>query len=49
MRGSVARSDIFSIKWRYYGPKGGILDYLGTLMLCLLSYYILSKDKSLLC
>ena len=28
----VARNDIFSIKWRYYGPKGDILDYWGTLM-----------------
>ena len=23
----VARNDIFGLKWIYYGPKGGILDY----------------------
>ena len=23
----VARNGIFSLKWRHYGPKGGILDY----------------------
>ena len=26
-RGSVARNGIFCLKWIYYGPKGGILDY----------------------
>ena len=31
MRESVSRNDIVSIKWRYYGPKGDILDYWGTL------------------
>ena len=24
---SVAINDIFILKWRYYGPKGDILDY----------------------
>ena len=27
MRVSVERNDIFSLKWRYYGPKWDILDY----------------------
>ena len=39
--------DIFSLKWRYYGPKRGFLDYWGTHIFCLLSYYILSMDKGL--
>ena len=43
----IARNDIFSLKWIYYGPKGVILDYWGTLIFCLLSYYILSKNKGL--
>ena len=47
MRGSVARNDIFSLKWRYYGQKGDILDYCGTRVFCLLSYYVLSNDKGL--
>ena len=29
---TVARNDIFSLKWRHYGPKGDILDYWGTLI-----------------
>ena len=29
MRGSVARNYIFSLIWRCYGPKRGILDYWG--------------------
>ena len=44
---TVARNQIFSIIWRCYGPKQDILDYLGTNIFCLLSYYILSKDKGL--
>ena len=32
MRVSVTRNDIFSIKWRYYGPKRDILDYMGALI-----------------
>ena len=32
MRGSVAINGIFGLKWRHYGPKGGILDYWGTLI-----------------
>ena len=43
----VARNDVFRTKWRYYGPKRDILDYLETLIFCLLSYYILSMDKYL--
>ena len=39
---SVVRDDIFGLKWRYYGPKGDILDYWVTLIFCLLSYYIIS-------
>ena len=45
MGGGVARNDIFSLKERYYGPKEDILDYWVKLIFCLLSYYILSKDK----
>ena len=30
--GSVARNDIFCLKCRYYGPKGGILGYWVTLI-----------------
>ena len=45
MRGSVARNYIFSLIWRCYGPNRDILDYWGTILYCLLSYYILSKDK----
>ena len=47
MRGSVARNYIFGLIWRCYGPKRDILDYWGTILYCLLSYYILSKDKGL--
>ena len=50
LRGSspvVARNYIFSLIWRCYGPKRDILDYWGTILYCLLSYYILSKDKGL--
>ena len=47
MRGGVARNDIFVLKWRYCGPKEGILEYWGTFISCLLSYCILSKDKYL--
>ena len=43
----VARNDIFGIKWRYYGPKGDILNHWGTLISFSLSYYILPKDKGL--
>ena len=42
---SVARNYIFSIIWRCYVPKRDILDYWGTIIYCLLSYYILLKDK----
>ena len=47
MRGSVARNEILSLKWIYYGPKQDIFDYWGTLIFCLLSYYILSMYKGL--
>ena len=47
MISSVAINDIFSINWRCYGPKRDILDYWGTLIFCILSYYILSMDKGL--
>ena len=40
-------NDILSLKWRYYCPKGGILDYWVTLIFGLLSYYILSEYKGL--
>ena len=43
----VARSYIFGLIWRCYGPKQDILDYWGTLIYFLLSYYILSKDIGL--
>ena len=42
-----SNNEIFSLKWIYYGPKGDILDNWGTLIFCLLSYHILSKNKSL--
>ena len=41
-RGIAAINEILSIKYRYYGPKGDILDYWITLISCLLSYYIIS-------
>ena len=47
MRGSVAINYVFSLIWRCYGPKRDILDYWGTKIFCLLSYYILLKDKGL--
>ena len=43
----VARNEIFGLNWRWYGPKRDILDYQGTLIFFLLSYYILSKGKGL--
>ena len=43
----VARNYIFSLIWRCYGPKRDILDYWGTILYCLWSFYILSKDKGL--
>ena len=43
----VARNYIFSLIWRCYSPKRDILDYWGKIIYCLLSYYILSKDKGL--
>ena len=43
----VARNYIFSLIWRCYGPIRDILDYWATIIYCLLSYYILSKDKGL--
>ena len=43
----VARNNIFSLKWWYYGLKGGILDYCRMIIYFLRSYYILSKDKVL--
>ena len=46
-RGSVARNYIFGLIWRCYGPKRDILDYWETNICCILSYYILSKDKGL--
>ena len=47
MRGGVAINDIFSLISRCYGPKRDILDYWGTNIFCLLSYYILLKDNGL--
>ena len=46
-RAYVGINDIISLKWKYYGPKGDMLDYLGTLIFYLLSYFIPSKDKGL--
>ena len=43
MRGSVAINIIFVIKWRYYGPKGDILDYWGTLLF--FNYPIISYQR----
>ena len=39
MIGSVARIDIFSLKWRYYGPKRDILGYWGTHILFIILLY----------
>ena len=36
----VAINYIFSLIWRCYGPKRDILDYWGTILYCLLFYYI---------
>ena len=47
MRINVAINDVFSIDWICYGPKQDILDYWGTLIFRILSYYILSIDKGL--
>ena len=47
MRGGISINYIFSLIWRYYGPKRDILEYWGTILYCLLSYYILLKDKGL--
>ena len=46
-RGIVAINEIFSNICIHYVPKGGVLDYWGTLKYCLLSYYILSKYRGL--
>ena len=47
MRVSVSRNYIFSLNWRCYGPKQDVLDYWGTLIFCILSYYVLLMDKVL--
>ena len=44
---SLAINDIFSLNLRCCGPKRNILDYWGTLTFCVLSYYIIFKDKGL--
>ena len=44
---SVARNYTFGLIWRSYGPKWDILDYWGTNIFCIWSYYILLKDKVL--
>ena len=41
VRGSVAINDIFGLKWRHSGLKGGILDYGEYSYFGLLSYYML--------
>ena len=41
----VARNYIFGLIWIPYYPKQDILDYWGKIIFCLLSYYIISKDK----
>ena len=46
-RNNEAINYIFGLIWRRYGPKRDILDYWGTILYCLLSYYILLKDKGL--
>ena len=46
MREIVARNDIV-LNGDIMARKRDILDYLGTLIFCLLSYYILSMDKFL--
>ena len=38
MRGSVARNEIFSLQWRYYGPKG---------VFWTIDNYILLMDKKI--
>ena len=44
---TVAQNYIFGPIWRLYGPKQDILDYWGTIIFCLLSYYILLNSKGL--
>ena len=44
---NIAINYVFSLIWTCYGPKWDILDYWGTIIFCLLSYYILLKDKGL--
>ena len=46
-RGSVARNEIFSLNLIHYGPKRDILEYWGTFISRILSYYIPSMDKGL--
>ena len=43
----VARNCIFTLIWRCYGPKRDILEYWGTILYDLISYYVLSKYKGL--
>ena len=45
-RCSLSINDVLRITWICYSPKRDILDYWETLIFCLLSYYILSKDTS---
>ena len=45
--GDVERDYIFGLIWRCCGPKQDLKDYLGILIFCLLSYYIMSKDRGL--
>ena len=42
----VERNDTFSLKCRYYDPKGGILDHGGHPYFGIPSDYIFYKDKS---
>ena len=41
----LARNYIFGLICRRYVLKRDILDFWGTIIFCLLSYYISSKDK----
>ena len=43
----VARNYIFSLICICFSPKRNVLDYWGTIIFCILSYFILSKDKAL--
>ena len=45
MIGSVARNKICSTNWIYDGPNQDILDYWGTPIFSILSYYILSMEN----